>query len=197
MTNDVDVTAKPKRGWLLLIPVVLFLGVAGMFAYSLQHAKPNLVPSVLIGKPVPQATFPPLVGLVREGKPVAGFSNNNLASGGVIVVNFWASWCGPCVAEHPQLLELTKVEGVKLYGVNYKDKALDAMKFLNRYGNPYSAVGTDVPGRAAIDWGVYGMPETFIINGKGEIVYKHVGPILPQNLQNEILPALTAAKAQS
>ena len=93
------------------------------------------------------------------------------------VVNFWASWCAPCVQEHPLLVALKERTGVQLYGVNYKDQAAAARRFLGRYGNPFAAVGVDANGRAAIEWGVYGMPETFIVNGKGEIVYKHVGPI--------------------
>ncbi|MGH1419529.1 MAG: DsbE family thiol:disulfide interchange protein [Hyphomicrobiaceae bacterium] len=197
MTGKVEEAEKSNRRYWLLIPVVLFAVVAGMFAYSLQHAKPNLVPSVLIGKPVPNTAFPSLDGLIRAGSQVAGFSNTDVATGDVILVNFWASWCAPCVAEHPQLLKLAKEHGVKLYGINYKDAKADALKFLNTLGNPYSVVGTDESGRAAIEWGVYGMPETFVINGEGQIVYKHVGPIMPNDLANKILPVIKSAKAGS
>ena len=194
-TNNVEVAGRPIRRFWLLIPVVVFAGIAVVFGYSLQYAKPNLVPSALIGKPVPKTTFAPLEGLVKDGKPMPGFSEKDLTSSGVAIVNFWASWCGPCVAEHPQLLELAEKSGVKVFGVNYKDEPSAALKFLARYGNPYDVVGTDLPGRSTIEWGVYGMPETFVVNGWGEIVYKHVGPILPENLETVLSIVTTAKKA--
>ena len=109
-------------------------------------------------------------------------------------MNFWASWCVPCVQEHPLLVALKERTGVRLYGVNYKDQAAAARRFLGRYGNPFTAVGVDGDGRAAIEWGVYGMPETFVVDGKGRIVYKHVGPITPETLETKIIPAIRAAE---
>jgi cytochrome c biogenesis protein CcmG/thiol:disulfide interchange protein DsbE len=126
---------------------------------------------------------------------VLGFSAAELSKGDVTIVNFWASWCAPCVAEHPLLVELAENSGVKLYGVNYKDKPEAARRFLGRYGNPFAAMGVDPQGRGAIEWGVYGMPETFVINGRGEIAYKHVGPITHQSMRDNLLPALKAAAA--
>ncbi len=124
-----------------------------------------------------------------------GFSSAELASGKPSVVNFWASWCVPCAEEQPLLVELQKRTGVALYGVNYKDDAVSARRFLGRYGNPFTAVGTDDKGRAAIEWGVYGMPETFVLNGKGEIVFKHVGPVTPQSMEQKLMPAIARAQA--
>src|SRR5262249_14709520 len=108
------------------------------------------------------------------------------------VVNFWASWCGPCAEEQPLLLAL-QAQGVPLYGINYKDQASAARRFLERHGNPFTAIGVDGNGRAAIEWGVYGMPETFIVDGRGVIVYKHVGPITEEALRGGLLPAIRSA----
>ena len=155
---------------------------------------PSRLPSALIGKQVPTMTLPALEGLTDGTRTVPGFDSAELAKGEVSVVNFWASWCAPCVQEHPLLVALKQRAGVPIYGVNYKDQAAAARRFLGRYGNPFAAVGTDTNGRAAIEWGVYGMPETFIVNGKGEIVYKHVGPISPETLEEKLIPAIEAAR---
>jgi cytochrome c biogenesis protein CcmG/thiol:disulfide interchange protein DsbE len=125
---------------------------------------------------------------------VPGFSSAELASGQPSVVNFWASWCIPCAEEQPLLVELQKRTGVALYGVNYKDDAASARRFLGRYGNPFKAVGVDGAGRAAIEWGVYGMPETYVLNGRGEIVFKHVGAITPESIETKLIPAIARAK---
>lgn len=187
--------AAGKFPLLRLMPVVVFAVVAGFFAMALRSGDPSRLPSTLVGKPVPETVFPPLEGLESGGKPEAGFSSADLAKGKVSVVNYWASWCQPCVEEHPFLEQLKEQAGVDLYGVNYKDQTDAARRYIGRYGNPYSAVGTDVSGRAAIDWGVYGTPETFIVNGKGEVVYKHVGPISAESLKTKLLPIIEKAKA--
>ena len=127
-------------------------------------------------------------GLGDGTRPIGGFTSADLAAGQVSVVNFWASWCVPCVQEHPLLVALKERTGVRLYGVNYKDQAAAARRFLGRYGNPFAAVGVDGDGRAAIEWGVYGMPETFVVDGKGRIAYKHVGPISAETLETKIIP---------
>ncbi|MEW5963184.1 MAG: DsbE family thiol:disulfide interchange protein [Pseudomonadota bacterium] len=180
-------------GWLVL-PLAIFAGLAGLFALALTSGDPSKLPSALIGKPAPDTTFPALEGLLADGRPVAGFTSRDLAGGQVTVVNFWASWCGPCVAEHPLLEELRQKTGVAIYGVNYKDQPSNARRFLGRYGNPFTAVGVDGNGRNAIEWGVYGMPESFVVNGKGEIVYKHVGPISETSLAAKVIPAIEAAR---
>ena len=110
------------------------------------------------------------------------------------MLNFWASWCAPCVEEHPQLVALKGRRGIAVVGVNVKDDPTAARQFLNRYGNPFSMIGADRVGRGSIEWGVYGTPETFILNGKGLITYKHVGPISNDALEKKILPAIEAAR---
>lgn len=197
MANEVHATPVAGRSRVLIWPLAIFAILAVLFFLALRSGDPSRLPSALIGRPAPATSLPPLDGLVDGGQPVPGFSNENFASGQVTVVNFWASWCAPCVQEHPLLVALKERTGVKLYGVNYKDQPDTARRFLGRYGNPFTAVGVDGNGRAAIDWGVTGMPETFILNGKGEIVYKHIGPISPETLETKILPMVHAASRAS
>jgi cytochrome c biogenesis protein CcmG/thiol:disulfide interchange protein DsbE len=182
---------------LRLLPVLIFAALAGFFAMALRSGDPSLLPSTLVGKEIPQGVFPPIEGLESNGKPEAGFTSADLAKGKVSVVNYWASWCVPCIEEHPFLEKLKSMTDVDIYGINYKDGADAARRFIGRFGNPYTAVGTDAQGRAAIDWGVYGTPETFIVNGKGQIVYKHVGPISEDSLKKKLLPAIEKARAQT
>lgn len=190
------ISSEPRRpgfGW-IATPLLIFAAVAAMFAFALQSSDPSKLPSALIGKAAPQTEFAALEGLVEGGQTVPGFSSADLAKGRVSVINFWASWCSPCVEEHPLLIELRKRAGVEIYGVSYKDQTAAARRFLGRYGNPFTAVGVDPIGRNAIEWGVYGMPETFVVGGKGEIAYKHVGPISRESLDKKLLPAIEAAK---
>ena len=187
---------RPPRSRVLVWPLAIFGLMAAMFALALTSGDPSKLPSALIGRPVPATTLPALENLTDSGRSIGGFSGAELANGEVSVVNFWASWCQPCVQEHPVLVALKDRAGVKLYGVNYKDQAATARRFLGRYGNPFVAVGVDTDGRAAIDWGVTGMPETFIINGKGEIVYKHIGPISAAALETKIIPLIRATAAR-
>ncbi len=177
---------------LQVLPVFVFVAVAGLFAVALQTGDPSKLPSALIGKPVPVSSFAALAGLVADGKAVPGFSNSDLTKGKTSIVNFWASWCAPCIDEHPLIAELKIKSGLEVYGVNYKDDPAAARRFLGRYGNPFTAVGTDADGGTAIDWGVYGMPETFVVNGRGEIVYKHVGPLSAEVIESKLLPAIKA-----
>jgi cytochrome c biogenesis protein CcmG, thiol:disulfide interchange protein DsbE len=185
--------AHASRSRLLVWPLAIFAILALLFALALKGGDPSRLPSALIGRTAPSITLAGLEGLNDGGQPVGGFSSADLATGEVSVVNFWASWCAPCVQEHPLLVALKERTGVRLYGVNYKDQAATARRFLDRYGNPFTAVGVDANGRAAIDWGVTGMPETFIVNGKGEIVYKHIGPISAETLEAKIIPKVRAA----
>lgn len=187
---------RRKKGWALL-PVALFLALAGLFFVALFTGDPHKLPSALIGKPVPPTTFEPLDGLAEAGQPVPGFASSDLAKGQVTLVNFWASWCVPCVQEHPLLVELAKRTGLPVYGVNYKDTTDAARRFIGRYGNPYTAVGIDPQGRGAIEWGVYGMPESFLVDGAGRILYKQVGPFSPEIIERTIIPAIEKARGGS
>lgn len=199
--NDTASTQKapngtePRRrsGWLVL-PVAMFVGLAAMFAFALFSGDPSKLPSALIGQPAPKVDFAPLEGLANSGQQVPGFLATELSAGKVHLVNFWASWCVPCVQEHPMLIELKNKTGVAIVGVNYKDEREAARKFIGRHGNPYTAVGVDPSGRGAIEWGVYGMPESFVVDGTGRIVYKHVGPISPVSLAEKVIPAIEKAR---
>lgn len=185
---------KRSFGW-LIVPIIVFAALVIVFAFALQSGDPSRLPSTLIGRPAPATTFPPLEGLhATDDKPVPGFSNAELATGRPVIVNFWASWCAQCADEQPLLVELQKRTGISVYGVAYKDDPIAARRFLGRYGNPFAAVGTDGNGRAAIEWGVYGMPETFVLNGKGDIVFKHVGAISPESIETKLIPAIARAQ---
>jgi cytochrome c biogenesis protein CcmG/thiol:disulfide interchange protein DsbE len=165
---------KLVRRLLYVLPVVVFVVVGIGLAVGLTR-DPGTLPSALIDKPVPSFELPPLEG--REG---AGLKSADLG-GGVSLVNVFASWCGPCRVEHPVLMELAR-EGVVIHGLNYKDQPEDAAAFLKELGDPYREVGADQSGRVGIDWGVYGVPETFVVDAQGKIRYKHVGPIQPRDL---------------
>ena len=176
----------PRRRLLFLAPVLVFAVVAGYFLWGLSPGRdPRVLPSVLIDKPPPVFTAGPL-----EGMDVPGLSNTDLKSGRVSVVNFFASWCIPCRAEHPLLMDLAAEGVVDLHGMAYKDKQADARTWLRRYGNPYGRVGSDESGRIGIDWGVSGVPETFIIDGEGRIRYRHWGPIDQQAMDETIVPLI-------
>jgi cytochrome c biogenesis protein CcmG/thiol:disulfide interchange protein DsbE len=189
--------AQEKSNLIRLVPVGIFVAVAAVLAYGLTMGDPSRLPSTLIGKTVPASEFPAVVDLEADGTPVPGFTNTDLAKGKPTIVNFWASWCAQCVDEHPLIERLALETGVDVYGVNYKDTNDAARRYLGRYGNPYSAVGTDAAGRNAINWGVYGMPETFIIDGNGMIVFKQVGPISEDAIKSKLMPAIAEAKARS
>ena len=178
----------------LIGPLTLFVIVAGFFLYALRSGDPTTLPSVLIGKPVPEFSLAGVDSLMSNGRPVPGFSHTDLAKGTVSIVNVWASWCGPCHKEHPFLVELKNRSKAPLFGINYKDKAVNARRFLGRYGNPFVAVGVDSMGRVAIDWGVYGVPETYIVNGAGQIIYRHVGPISPRIIDEILIPVIQKAR---
>ena len=188
--------AERRRAGALVWPLLIFGVLAAIFAFALRSGDPSKLPSALIGKPAPNIALAAVDGLSDGTRPIGGFTSADLAAGQVSVVNFWASWCVPCVQEHPLLVALKERTGVRLYGVNYKDQAAAARRFLGRYGNPFAAVGVDGDGRAAIEWGVYGMPETFVVDGKGRIAYKHVGPISAETLETKIIPAIRAAQAR-
>ncbi|MDB5506987.1 MAG: Cytochrome c-type biosis protein CcmG/DsbE, thiol:disulfide oxidoreductase [Devosia sp.] len=171
---------------LFALPLLILAGLVAVFATSLNR-DPSLVPSVLIDKPAPQFTLAAVDGL-----DVPGFDTAAL-KGEVTVVNVFASWCIPCRDEHPLLLALS--DGVRLFGINQKDAPENAAKFLAELGNPYDAVGADTDNRVSIDWGVYGVPETFVVDANGVITYKHVGPLFPEAIETGLLPAIEKARA--
>jgi cytochrome c biogenesis protein CcmG/thiol:disulfide interchange protein DsbE len=169
----------------MLLPLIVFAGLAVLFWMRLGDGDPSRIPSVLIGHQAPRTPLPPLEGLASEGKPVPGL-DPAVFKGKVSIVNVWASWCVPCHDEAPLLKQLGKDTRLQLIGINYKDSPENARRFLGRYGNPFGMVGVDSNGRAAIEWGVYGVPETFIVGREGKIVYKLVGPITPDNLDRVV-----------
>jgi cytochrome c biogenesis protein CcmG/thiol:disulfide interchange protein DsbE len=175
-------------------PLILFGLLALLFLFGLRSGDPSRLPSALIGRPAPNMELPGLEGLTEGDKLVPGILADRPKVGEVTVVNFWASWCAPCLQEHPQLIALTKLEGVRLYGINYKDQPANARRFLGRYGNPFVAVGVDGNGRAGIEWGVIAVPETFVVDHRGVVVYKHTGPISAETLKSAVIPAIQAAQ---
>lgn len=195
MSEPVAETAPRSRRWLVALPLVVFAALAALFLLRLYGGDPSKIPSALIGRPAPQTALPALEGLVRDGAQVPGLDPAAF-KGKVSLVNVWASWCVPCHDEAPLLTELAKDNRLQLVGINYKDAPDNARRFLGRYGNPFGIVGVDANGRASIEWGVYGVPETFIVGREGTIVYKMVGPVTPQNLDSvlkvEIEKALKA-----
>jgi cytochrome c biogenesis protein CcmG, thiol:disulfide interchange protein DsbE len=190
MTGAVNETSDRRRRMAMaLLPVVVFAGLAVLFVVGLGQEDPSRVPSVLIGKPAPEFDLPPLEGLTRQGAPVPGFATGDL-QGGVTLVNIWASWCGPCRDEHPHLMALSEVDGVRLVGINYKDEPANARRFLGALGLPYEAVGVDADGRTFVDWGAYGVPETFIVDAAGIIRHKYIGPVTLGAMEQTILPMI-------
>jgi cytochrome c biogenesis protein CcmG/thiol:disulfide interchange protein DsbE len=170
-----------------IVPVLAFFGLAWLFFANLHRGESDELPSTLIGHLVPQTTLPPLDAKTQ------GFGPADLAvRGRVTVVNVFASWCIPCREEAPQLAQLARIRGVRLFGLVYKDKPEAARAFLNDYGNPYERIGLDSEGRAGIDWGISKVPETYIIDGNG-IVRGRFGPLTPDSLVLDILPAVAAA----
>ena len=168
---------------LYLLPLAVFGVLAVYFAVGLPK-DPKIIPSALIDKPVPEFALGPI-----EGGRGEGFSTADL-KGGVSVVNVFASWCVPCRAEHPLINELADMKLARVYGLNYKDKPGDALRWLAQLGDNYTAVGADASGRAGFDWGVYGVPETFVVDASGHIRLKHVGPITRDHLENTVLPLI-------
>lgn len=182
---DTDPAApQGKRRFAALLPLVLALGMGVLF-YAMLGRDLDTLPSALIAKPVPQMDLPNLAG-------GPSLTTATLHEPGVKIVNIWASWCPPCRVEHPKLMELAAL-GVPVYGINYKDDPEKARKFLSDHGDPFTIVGMDEKGRMGIEWGAYGVPETYVVDGEGRIAYKLVGPILNDDLQTKILPAMRKA----
>lgn len=191
-TASSEGSGKKQRNLLVLLPLIAFLALAALFFYRLGAGDPARIPSALIGRPAPATDLPSLPGLERNGKAVPGLTNTTF-QGAVTLLNVWASWCVPCHDEAPFLEQLSKDQRIQLVGVNYKDSPDNARRFLNRYGNPFVAVGRDEAGRTSIDWGVYGVPETFLVGRNGRVAYKLVGPITAENLARTLGPEIEKA----
>jgi len=202
MSQATDNEAKPepasrRRLLIAFLPLVLFIALAGVFLYQLGSGKDaSEIPSVLIGSKAPSLDLPPLDGLVANGEPVPALTDMAI-KGKLALVNVWASWCVPCRQEHPVLLELSRDPRIELVGINYKDKNDNALRFLGELGNPFAAVGIDPVGKSAIDWGVYGIPETYLVGPDGTILHKQIGPFTIESLRDKLLPAIEKAMSPS
>jgi cytochrome c biogenesis protein CcmG/thiol:disulfide interchange protein DsbE len=200
MSDDISApkqAPKNKARYLFaLLPLVAFAGFAAIAAKMLYEQDVNgldvsAIPSALIGTKAPTLAMPPM-----EGSSTPALTDAAIA-GQLTLVNVFASWCVPCRQEHPMLKELSKDSRINVVGINYKDKNDNALRFLGELGNPYKAIGVDPNGKAAIDWGVYGIPETYLVDKNGTIVYKKVGPIDPATLEKGLLPAIEKAVSGS
>lgn len=183
-----------RRRIIVLVPLAVFLGLTALFLVRLGAGDPSHIPSALIGHPAPATELPPVAGLERDGKPVPGIAPKDFI-GEVTLVNVWGSWCVPCRDEAPFLMRLAEDSRLRLVGINYKDEADNARRFLGRYGNPFVASGADQNGRAAIEWGVYGVPETFVVGRDGKIWFKLVGPITADNFETVLRREIDKALA--
>jgi cytochrome c biogenesis protein CcmG, thiol:disulfide interchange protein DsbE len=176
--------APTRRGrWLYVLPVAIFSILVGVFLFRLFAGDPQRLPSALLGRPIPTFALPPLDGLRdASGRPLPGLATEDLRAGMVTVLNVWASWCAPCRLEHPLLMDLATDTRLRLVGIGYKDRPENARRFLGNFGNPFAAVGFDDSGRTGIEFGVYGVPETFVIDGRGIVRHRHVGPLTPEDM---------------
>ena len=178
--------ASAARRLRYLVPVFLFVALATALGVQLLTGEPGKVPSALIDKPVPLFSLPPVQGFESAG----GLETADLGQGEIALVNVFASWCGPCRVEHSLLVALAEARTVPLYGINYKDTPDDAERWLRRLGNPYTLMGADRDGRTGIEWGVYGVPETFVVDGAGRIRHRHVGVMTQHDIDETILPLI-------
>lgn len=188
LDTDIHRSSSRRLSSVIIVPIAA-LALMGMFAWGLFNSSDEL-PSVLLDKPVPEFSLPPVQG------HAGGLSDIDL-QGHISLVNVFASWCVPCRAEHPLLLEWSKTSDVPIYGINYKDPPDQAVAWLNELGNPYTLIGADIDGRTAIEWGVYGIPETYVISTKGTIAYRYVGPLTRRSLTETILPLINGLKRQT
>ncbi|MBN9257350.1 MULTISPECIES: DsbE family thiol:disulfide interchange protein [unclassified Mesorhizobium] len=190
MSMDTRTPSPARRRLLVVLPLLVFIGLAGLFLSQLVSGRDvSEIPSALIGLQAPRTDLPPL-----DGTDLPGLDSKSFA-GKVTLVNVFASWCAPCREEHPVLLALSQDRRFVMAALNYKDKPENARRFLGELGNPFQAIGVDQAGRTAIDWGVYGVPETFVIGKDGKIAYKHVGPLTPDSAKALLLPQIEKALA--
>lgn len=184
---------KSRRVLIAFLPLIVFGALVAVFITQLMSGKDNsVIPSALIGKPAPTLALAPLEGAIRAGQPVPALDTAEV-KGKLTLINVWASWCIPCRQEHPIILGLSQDPRINVVGINYKDKNDNALAFLGELGNPFRAIGVDPKGVAAIDWGVYGIPESFLVSPEGVILYKHVGPFTDDSVKNQLLPKIEEA----
>ncbi|KQS63789.1 thiol:disulfide interchange protein [Rhizobium sp. Leaf371] len=189
-------TAKGRIA-LALLPLTIFACLAAMFWSQLDSGRDiSEIPSALIGTKAPSLALPPLEGATLKDVPMPALTDAAV-KGRLTLVNVWASWCVPCRAENPIMLALAKDPRLRVVGINYKDQTDNALRFLGELGNPFSAVGVDPRGRAAIDWGVYGIPESYLVGPDGTILYKRVGPFDDRSLSEGLMPAIEKAAGGS
>lgn len=188
--HDVPAAKGRARYLIAALPLVLFGGLAAVFMTQLQSGRDvSEIPSALLGTKAPDLELAALDGSERPALTTAAIT------GKLTLVNVFASWCVPCRQEHPMLLELSKDPRVNVVGINYKDRNDNALRFLGELGNPYAAIGVDPNGKAAIDWGVYGIPESYLVGPDGTILYKKVGPFDPESFETQLMPAIEKALA--
>ncbi|MGX1501064.1 cytochrome c biogenesis protein CcmG/thiol:disulfide interchange protein DsbE [Labrenzia sp. MBR-25] len=188
-TDEHPATPVHGRNVLVFLPLALAAMLAVLLAWGLTR-DPSVLPSTLIGRPVPEFELPPVKGRTL------GLSSADLR-GDVSLVNVFASWCVACREEHPLFMKLAAQGTVSLHGLNYKDQPDDAAKWLDKLGDPYTRTGADISGRVAIDWGVYGVPETFVVGADGRVAYKHIGPVSEEALSGTILPLVKSLREQA
>ena len=188
---------KSRRLIIAFLPLALFGALVAVFLFQLMSGKDNsVIPSALIGKLAPTLALAPLEGAIRAGQSVPAL-NTAAVKGKLTLVNVWASWCIPCRQEHPIILGLSQDPRINVVGINYKDRQDNALAFLGELGNPFRAIGVDPKGTAAIDWGVYGIPESYLVGPDGTILYKRVGPFDDLSLKEGLYPAMEKALAGS
>jgi cytochrome c biogenesis protein CcmG/thiol:disulfide interchange protein DsbE len=191
MSTGTEEAPPRARRWLIALPALIFAGLAALLAIRLYAGDPSRLPSALVGRPAPDFALPAVEGLSKPG-----LTRADLGQGRVTVINVWASWCAPCREEHPILMELARRDDIDIVGIAYKDRPENSARFLGALGNPFARIGADEKGRAAIDWGVYGVPETFVVDGKGTVAFKHVGALTEASVTNVLLPEIEKAKAR-
>ena len=181
-------SAAPRRRLIFILAPAAFAVLAAVLAWQLLTGSPDKIPSALIDKSIPEFDLPPIPGWDK------GLSSADIVEGGVSIVNVFASWCGPCRIEHPLLMDIAAEDILPVWGLNYKDQPADAARWLGELGDPYTQIGSDLSGRVGIDWGVYGVPETFVIDAGGRIVYKHIGVLTRIDWDEKIMPLINGLK---
>jgi len=182
--SETEQAATPRRRLIFILVPAAFAVLAAVLAWQLLTGTPDKVPSALIDKSIPEFDLPPIPGWDE------GLTSADIKNGGVSIVNVFASWCGPCRVEHPLLMDIAAQDILPIWGLNYKDQPEDSARWLNDLGDPFTQIGSDLSGRVGIDWGVYGVPETFVIDAQGRIVYKHIGILTRIDWDEKIMPLI-------